>query len=146
MKGFVFSLDVWVGVIIALVILAASFYSLSSSQEDIWPQVQLEKQAKDILLVLDKTNSLESLNKTRIKENLDKGVPSNVGARIDIVLYKCTPYPCVSDSTIKFDSYNLTYSTSQIIPSDIVTAKKTFLVFDGGIKYFSIAQLGVWYK
>ena len=145
MKGFVFTLDALLATTIALVILIATYTMIPKGQQDYFLESYQTKIANDILIVLDKSNILETHDKTLIQNYLASALPSNYAAELDVQVYECTAPKCdgfVLSSAIRPYSVIVDRST---LEKDSVLAKRGFLSFQNDrIKYYSLAELRVW--
>ena len=69
-KGFIFTLDVALGIIISLMVIAVSVYFMTRGSESSLPQYQLLTTGSDIITVLDKQNVFDALNPSTIVNTL----------------------------------------------------------------------------
>ncbi len=77
-KGFIFSVDIAIGlVIVASIIAMSSAYMLSSGKSGI-SEIALRKTGSDIIAVMDYEGILATYNRTAIEGNLSSLVPFNM--------------------------------------------------------------------
>lgn len=145
MKGFVFTLDALLATTIAIVILIATYTMIPKGQQDYFLDDYKTKIANDILIVLDKSNTLETNDETLIQNSLTSILPNNYGARLNVYVYECATHDC--DNFVlssKVAPYVITVNRS-MPEKDSVLAKRSFLSFENNrIKYYSLAELRVW--
>lgn len=83
-KGFIFTLDVALGIIISLMVIAVSVYFMTRGSESSLPQYQLLTTGSDIITVLDKQNVFDALNPSTIENQMGILLPSRYGMLIRI--------------------------------------------------------------
>lgn len=145
MKGFAFTLDALLAMIIALVILTATYAMFPKGQQDYFLESYQTKLANDILIVLDKNGTLETNDQNFIRSSLTSVLPDNYGARLNVYTYECNGPACdgfiISNHVVP---YVVTIDKS-MPEGESVLAKRGFLSFQNNkIKYYSIAELRIW--
>lgn len=137
-KGFIFSIDSILAVIIlALFLLAAAF--LSSRYEDPYPMLLMQKQANDLLIVFDKTGELSTLNSSLITISLDNTIHSSAAWNLEIDYYNY--------SRGFAHAGNMSMGSPYTAEKKIVIAQREFLVFENNsLKNYGIARLRLWPK
>lgn len=142
-KGFVFTLDALFATIVAVTIIATVYHFTSTAQRDYFVESQLAAFANDILVVLEKDGTLESLNIEKIERALEDALPDNYAAQIKIDSYKYQE-GFLLESTI-ISSYPV--GADATMPYDIVRAKNNFVTFsDGKIRRYNIGEIKLWLR
>ncbi len=143
-QGVVFSIDILIGITIAMVLIAGIFFNLSKSQKEVFSNLYLSKLSNDALITLGKNRTLEILDSTIINNTLTNILPANLAFKFNTTVYQCNNPSCDSFDTV--DAKNIIIN-SNIQERDSVIVKRGFLTFENNrIKYFSIAYLWVWLK
>lgn len=141
-KGFAFSIDALLAVVVAIILIAGIFTNISRDKNKV-ENAYLQKVANDILVTLNKNKTLDTLNKTLIENILNEVTPAAIDYTLNITVYECQDQDCRSFVTV--DGNSIYISSSTLAGSDSVTAKRVFLTFqDSRIKYFNTAELKVW--
>lgn len=138
-KGFYFSLDA--ALAIALLALFLVSYSFLSSQisNDTSTQLVLKKQANDLLIVLDKTGELDTLNSTLLEIAINETVPASVNWSLEIAYYSYSG-GFSSQGTVTAGSSGYPNMTT------IVSGRREFVITNGTGPFYGVARLWVWPK
>ena len=83
-KGFVFSFDIMMAVLIVMLILAAATFYATKATEDSLSNLQMTRTGSDILAVMDYDGVLKTLSTSSIEESLNELLPTNYNMRIEI--------------------------------------------------------------
>ncbi len=83
-KGIVFTLDVFIGLFIALIIITVGLYYLIQSSNERLAQLQLIRTSSDIMAILDYKGLLSSENSTLMEYDMNYMLPNNMGMQITI--------------------------------------------------------------
>ena len=139
-KGFAFSLDSLLAIITLSLFLAALFFLSAQSEEDPYPSIILKKQAGDVLITMDKTGELATLNTTLINNSLNSTLASSISWYMNITYYNY--------SSGAFNvAGNVTFGANDSNASEIVAAQREFLVFaNRSIQYYGVARLRLWVR
>ncbi len=86
-KGFVFSVDIAIGLVIVASILAMSSVYILSSEKSGISEIALRKTGSDIIAVMDYEGVLGTYNKTAIEGNLSSLIPFNMNMSMVINKY-----------------------------------------------------------
>lgn len=136
-KGFVFSLDAVLAIIVLSVFLATFSFLSAQAQSDPYPLIVLEKQANDLLIVLDKSGDLSTLNSSYLNLSINSTLPSSVLWNIELEYYT------YSEGFEKLGNFSIGYSYSAV--NKLAHAQREFLVFENNsVKYYGIARLELW--
>ena len=129
-KGFVFSLDAFVAVLVFAVVLLISGYYVTVLNQDRVPDLQMIKTGQDILAVLDYKGTLDTLDINQIENEVNNILPVNYHMRILI--------------TGNFPASPLIMETTNENPTDsfVGTGKRVF--YNG--QSSAVAQFWVWLK
>jgi hypothetical protein len=141
-KGFFLNIDIMIAIVVAFILILTFSFNLLRGQEDPFANVYLSKVSNDILVVLNRNRTLETLNAATINSSLVAVLPKNLAARLSIIVY-CNP-----EGTCKVsDKYvNIVYP-SGAVEGDSVISKIGFITFENKkIKYYCLAELGVWLR
>jgi len=115
-KGFFFSIDIMIAIIIAFIFILALSFHLSRGQEDPFVSLYLSKVANDILVSLNKNKTLETLNKTLISYALGAVLPKNLGAILTVMAYQCKDSSCSDfNNTLTFQIDRCRNKTADIM-------------------------------
>ncbi|MBI4009608.1 MAG: hypothetical protein HY361_00230 [Candidatus Aenigmarchaeota archaeon] len=140
MKGIIFTTDALLATLAFFIILTASFYIKSQTQADNFGNLHLSKAVNDILTVLNKNRTLETVDKTVISDILIQVLPPSMNASLRVQYFKCSNQQCDSFSLDKEFLINNCIGKS-FEPS---LAKTSFLTFESNrVSYFGLAELGV---
>ncbi len=141
-KGFVFTLDTLLGVIVlAMFLVSFSFFS-SQTSESPYPLLLLNKQAYDVLAVLDKTEKLGTLDADIIAESLNETLQESFSWNMQIEYY--------NKSAGLQHVGNFTFGSDYGDVNRIVVAERMFIVFenqtgpDEKVEYYGTARLRLW--
>lgn len=145
-KGFFFSLDTALAVIIAILLVVGIFFNLSRGKEDLFGNLYLSKLANDALITLNKNKTLDTLNESLIKTALTDISPDNLAVKLNITVYECTkPVSTGCEEFSVINEKNIYFINPNVTEKNSVNGKRVFLVFQNNrIKYYSIAELRVW--
>lgn len=145
-KGFFFSIDTALAIVITTIIIFGIFFNLSKSQQDLSGGLYLSKLANDALITLDRNKTLDTLNETIIKNGLNDILPNNLAFKLNITVYECTnPVSTGCGEFSLTTGKNIYIIVPNVTEKDSVPSKRMFLTFENNrIKYYSISELRVW--
>lgn len=137
-KGFVFSLDVMLAVLILSFFVATFSFFSAQARVDPYSIYTLQKQADDALIVLDKSGELATLNQTRLTTVINSMTDfTEWNMEIEYFNYS-HPSGFESAGNISFGGV---YSTTQ----KVVYSQRVFLVFNGStIQHYGVAKMRLW--
>lgn len=142
-KGFVFSIDSALAVVIAAIIISGIYFNLFKGQQDLSGNLYSSKLTNDALITLNKNKILDTLNESTIKNRLNDILPDNLAFKLNVTVYECDDQAC--RNFVVVSGKNLYILSHNVTEEDSVSSKRMFLTFqDGRIKYFSIAELRAW--
>ena len=75
-KGFIFTMDVLLGVMMAFLVVGAGIYFTTRGSEPALPKYQMFATGSDIVSVLDEMNVFDSLNPSVIEVEMEKLLPA----------------------------------------------------------------------
>lgn len=142
-KGFIFSTDALLAVaIVALFAASFSFFSASPAS-DPYLLLMHEKQADDLLIVLDKSGALETLDANSIAYSMNYTLEKPLAWNLEIDYYNySTKFEQVGNFSLGGDYGNA---------KRVGVAERDFLVFENTtgtgrkpIKYYGTARLKIW--
>ena len=146
MRGFVFSLDILIAILLlSLFLVQINNLFASALTIDTWKDTELQKQAEDILNILYYRGDLESFNQTKISNSLQEALPIILGARIQVDVYNPSIPPV-------FNTTSVSFATDPANASEVVQSRRPFVVFyvDGAgstrILYSGLAKIWLWVK
>ena len=141
-KGAIATIDIILAIAVASIILL----SLSAAPQGKYQNLALERTANDVLTVLDKQDTLETVNQSEINSSLQQLLPTNVDAHLVVTCYSyCGDIG--KNCTTKF-YLNNTFAVSSFSTAsdgDSVTARRFFMT-DSTIPLYCISELGVQIK
>ncbi len=141
-KGFVFSLDAMLAVVILIIALIAVYFLSAEAKLDSFSQIVLKKQADDLLISLDKVGDLATLNSTFINNSINNTVSSSLQWKMDINYYN---YSNNSNGFVLAGSLSFQKNASSGTSS--VTSQREFIVFQNNrISNYGTARLTLWAK
>ena len=76
-KGFIFTTDVTIAVIMVFAILTVTTFFITRNNEEFYPKLQLERTASDIIHLLDYKGYLENPTPSEIENKLNELLPTN---------------------------------------------------------------------
>lgn len=133
-KGFVFTLDSLIAILVAFILIGASANYVSKS-ESAESNIQISRTGSDLVSMLAKTNSFDSLNSILMQNELNEALPENYGFRISL---EC------SDEDLE-QTANLVLG--DIIPENkFVGAGKRFFIIENPSINYCMATYWVWQK
>jgi hypothetical protein len=137
-KGFVFTLDALLAVVLLLGAAGGVYMYSSSSEESASDQLLFRYQSEDMLAVLDMNGDLASMNATRINATLSSEAPAHLKWQLAIDYYQYGDSGFSKNSSISLGS-NFTavkvYSASE----------RAFLAMNkSSARYYGIARMTVW--
>ena len=136
-KGFVFSLDAMLSIVIVIIALTAIYFLSAEVKQDSLSQLVFKKQADDLLISLDKAGDLATLNSTFINNSINSTVPSSLQWKMEINYYN------YSNGFVLAGNLSFQKNTSNGTSS--VTSQREFLVFQNSrIKNYGTARLTLW--
>lgn len=83
-RGIVFTLDVFIGLMIALIIITVGLYYLIQSSNERLAQLQLIRTSSDIMAILDYNGLLSTENSTLMESEMEYMLPNNMGMQITV--------------------------------------------------------------
>jgi len=138
-RGFVLSVDSFIGITLLSLIVLSSFMYLSQISSSEWNAVDSTNISRDELTVLDKTLILENAIKEGSAELITAALNSSPSAycfELSVFDQNNTSYPKI---------YALKAGCTKSF-SDISVAERSIVVNDYNVMNFYIARIGVWYK
>ncbi|MBN2122328.1 hypothetical protein JW721_04730 [Candidatus Micrarchaeota archaeon] len=136
-RGFALTLDATLAVIVLM--LFVSVYSFLSSQamEDPHVPLVLEKEANDLLIVLDKQELLPSMDEALLGEALNETLPGHVKWNMEMEYYNYTDGFVLSG--------NSTFGSERPEESRESVAQREFMVIENAsVVHYAIARLRLW--
>ncbi len=82
-KAFILSLDATIGLLVALILIAASLNYMNKAQKEPLPDVQMERMASDIVAVLNYEGLFSTTGINQIDQRLDAILPPNYYMRLE---------------------------------------------------------------
>ena len=136
-KGFIFSLDSVLSVAVISIFLATFSFLSAQAQSDPYPLITLEKQANDLLIVLDKSGDLSTLNSSYLNISINSTLPSSVLWNLELEYYT------YSEGFEKSGNFSIGYTYSTV--TKLAHAQREFLVFENSsVKYYGLVRLNLW--
>jgi hypothetical protein len=141
-KGAIATIDVIFAIAVASIIML----SLSAAPQGKYQNLALERTANDILAVLDKQDTLETVDQSAINSSLQQLLPTNVDAQLTIRCYRyCSDIG--KNCTTKF-YLNNTFTVSSFSNAnngDSITTRRFFMT-NSTIPLYCISELGAQIK
>jgi len=138
-KGFVMTLDASLAVIIMAIFLLSFSFFYAQIGEDTSSLMAAEKQANDLLIVMDKNGTLATLDPEAIDGNMDLALHEGFSKYLEVEYYNY--------SNGFYLAGNFSVGSNYTESEKTVFAQREFLVFDNqSIKHYGIARLRLWAK
>lgn len=133
-KGFVFTLDSLIAVVISFIVLGAASGYVAKSTTSL-ADMQISRTGSDIVTLLENTNSFDSLNFAAIESSLNQVLPEKYGLRINL---QC------SDSDLNEVA---DFIIGEDIPeNNFVSSGKRFFVIENSEIDYCMINYWVWKK
>ena len=138
-RGFVFSLDAALAVIVLSLALSALFFLTSQSQESAAPQLMLKRLAGDSLALLDANGTFASMNSTLINSTLAAALPQQYSFNLSVEYYNYT------NSSGFVSHMNISAGSQFPDGQDSAESSRIFLVYNStGPQQYGVAAIRVW--
>lgn len=139
-RGFIFTLDTLLAVMILITFLMSFSFFSSQTIETPHPLLLLNKQGDDLLLVLDKTGKLGSLDAEEVSESIDETLPEHFSWNMQIEYY--------NPSGNLQKSGNFSFGSDYGNVKSMVVVDRMFLAFGNKTgnesEYYGNARLRLW--
>lgn len=145
-KGFIFSLDALLAVLLTIVILTIANYMILKGGEERLSEFQLIKSQGDLISVLDLSGDLDSLDPRIINNSIREQLPERYGFRVNITFQRLDRF------TGEFQMGPvMSFETGDTIEEGkfISTGKRFFLSRIGignNLNAFGVARYWIWLK
>ena len=143
-RGFIFSIDALMSIMIMLIILSlVSFYSARSYPET-FPLVNLQLKTNDMLVVLDKLGYFSSGDGNRISSFVNDSLHEGIGWQMTIEYYDAS----INGTEVSF-ALNKTISlgTDNTKSADSASATRIFTVINASdLSHYGRVKLATWYR
>ena len=139
-RGFIFSMDAALAVIVLSLSFSALFFLAPQSQENAAPSLTLKRLAGDSLSLLDSSGSLSSMNETLMNSTLAASLPPQFAFNLTVEYYNYSGSGFLS-------SQNITTGSAFPVGQDSAISSRVFLVYDnssGTPKHYGLAKIRVW--
>lgn len=133
-KGFVLSLDASIAASIAFILIVISVYYVGLANEETLSRLQLVRTGSDVLAILDYEETLDSIDKTKIQEEMKTLLPPGYEMRIII------------NGTFPQQSLIAESSTEPPSKKFMMGGKRTFVIYNETGEYFATADFLMWLK
>jgi len=138
-KGFSLTLDASLAVIIMAMFLLVFSFFYAQIGEDTYSLVAAERQANDMLIVMDKSGELATLDQEILTQTLDEGFHGSFSKQLEIEYYNYSEGFYLAGNFSMGDNYSLSEKA--------VFAQREFLIFENDtVKHYGIARLKLWVK
>jgi len=137
-RGFVFTLDALLAVVVLLGAASGLYLFSSSSEESASDQLLFKRQGEDLLALLDRQGDLASMNSTRINATLNSVVPANLEWQLAIDYYTYGNSGFSKNTSL---SLGANFTATKVYSA----SERAFLVLSGRFaSYYGIARMTVW--
>lgn len=141
-KGFVFSLDAALALLLVLGTFFAANFFVFEAQTEGWSRLSIKRQAEDIMFLLDRTQTLQSLDSETVQNFVDDILTNNLQMHIDIQTFSFQDNNFVLDTVV---------SVGPDPPGDrdVIEGRRLFLIFDDVnlvVSRYGNAEYEVWLK
>ena len=136
-KGFALTLDATLAImVLALFLMVYAFLSYQAMEDPHIPLV-LEKEADDLLIVLDKTGVLSSRNVSLINQTMNQTLPGYLSWNMEMEYYNYTDGFALEAN----ETFGGNYSEVE----KRAVAQREFVVFENrSVTHYGIARLRLW--
>lgn len=143
-KGFIFSMDAILAVVLLVLFLVAFSFFSSSAIENPYTLLMMQKQANDVLLILDKNEELGTMDTELMETSLNSTLTSSLSWNMQMEYY--------NHSGGLMHLGNFTFGQDYTDADQIVLVERLFVVFDENqtygnaksVKYYGVARLRLW--
>jgi hypothetical protein len=136
-RGFALTLDSALAVAVLAVFLSIYAFLSYQAAEDPHVPLLLEKEADDVLIVLDKSGVLSGMNESLINETMNATLPPHLGWNLEMDYYNYT-------DGFELD-FNATIGEETPDGGRKAVAQREFLVIrDRDVTHYGIARLRLW--
>lgn len=143
LKGFVFSLDAVLAVVIAVTAVAALLAVMSTSKSQSYGNMPLHRAAQDALTLMDKQGTLkgffnmsDSAAQSKLQSDLALYLPPNMGAKVNVTI--------CSYNGASFDCARYFEAQHGVEGEQKSSARRVFT--DLGSNKYGLAIIEVWYQ
>ncbi len=141
-KGFVFTSDALLGLIIAFLFIGLLAYNPFEKGENITAKMEGQRQVNDLLDLMDRDGTLKELDLVTVEERMDSFLGEQYDWKIIITEYKET-----EDSFNQTGTYPLGNITEDLSEKNVIKGNRIFLSFEGNkIHRYYISDYWVWLK
>lgn len=133
-KGFIFSLDASIAAFVAFILIIVSVYYVGLASEETLSRLQLVRIGSDVLAVLDYKETLDTLDKIRIQDEMKTLMPPGYKMRIMI------------NGTFPQESLVAESTTEPPEEKFLMGGKRTFVIYNETKEYFATADFLIWLK
>lgn len=138
-RGFALSIDALLSVIILSLFISAIYFFSSQTSNNQHNPLLLKKQADDLLIMLDNSGDLSTLNSTVIGQSINSSIYPSLDWNMELRSYNYSS-GFVEDTNTTFGS---NYSSIE----NLVLSQREFLIFqNNSIQHYAIARLRLWLK
>lgn len=136
-RGFALTLDATLAVIVLTMFLAVYSFLSSQAMDDPHVSLVLEKEADDLLVVLDKAGILPCMDEGLISDAINETLPSHIGWNMEMEYYNYTDGFVLSG--------NGTLGQERPDDSRESVAQREFTVIENGdVLHYAVARLRLW--
>ena len=139
-KGFVFSIDAMLSLLVFMLMLVAAAFLSVQAEEGPYAKLQLSRMGKDAAALFDHQGLLSQANATAIYQAMNSTLPQSVGMHIQISTYYY--------DTGAFNLINIA-EIGDAVPanSTVYGARRDFVSLRNGFATnYSIARVSLWQK
>lgn len=129
MKGYVLTIDVMFGAILAIFLIVATFSFMQGSYTGGIGEISMKRLATDIIAVLDYNGTLSTLDSGIISAGLDDLLPPNMEMGINITVYDYNLVP-VSEIDINYATNKSRYAGRWGFPVFITSRTDSMAMVD----------------
>jgi len=141
-KGFVFSLDAFLALIIAFLFIGLIVYNPFEENKNVIARIEGQRQANDLLDLMDRKEILGDLDLDRIEQEMDSALSEQYDWTITITEY-------TEESTLfsKTGTSSIGNTAEDLSEKDVIKGNRIFLSFDGKeIDKYYVAEYWLWLK
>ncbi|PIN86409.1 hypothetical protein COV19_04985 [Candidatus Woesearchaeota archaeon CG10_big_fil_rev_8_21_14_0_10_44_13] len=129
-KGFVFSLDIAIAVLVTLLIMAAAHRNIVNAEKNSLPNAQMAAVGSDIAALLDHKGVLQTLDEEKIESGMNDLMPQNYDMLLKVA---------VDDGTVLY--------AGDSVPAEqfVSSGKRFFTIKDqASIEHYGYASYWIW--
>ncbi len=138
-KGFVLITDMLLAISIMVVMVTSSVYVMRNHPD--WKRVKETQMANDLLNIMDEHKVLQTLNSSNYSSFIQEYLPQQYNVELIVSVYNAS---ALTQEIILLQNFVVNHPINASGPTDFGIVKKSFLIQEGRIKNFGVAEVRIW--